>query len=64
MTQFLRSDDATFLAVAWPTFFYWLRAGVALALGAGVVYVAFVVGWILLLSQVPTLGALRLLRLI
>lgn len=47
-----------------PSFFYWVRAGVALTVGAGVAYVAFVILWIVLITQVPALGTLRLLHLI
>jgi hypothetical protein len=47
-----------------PTFFYWLRAGAALALGVACVYVLLTIAWVLLLRAVPGLVLLRLYRLI
>lgn len=47
-----------------PSFLYWLKAGVAFTLGAGGVYVFGVILWLLLLSVAPSLGVLRMFRLL
>ncbi len=47
-----------------PSFFYWMRAGAALMLGAGVVYVGAAIVWVWLMLHVPSLLLLRWFRAI
>lgn len=39
------------VAVSWPDFGYWVKAGIAFSIGAGIVYVVSEVLWLLFLAN-------------
>ncbi len=57
----VRDGDGSFIDFQWPSFWYFVKAGVAFTLGAGVVYVAAAMLWLYLISQVPGFIFLRAL---
>jgi len=59
-----RENYTADVAVSWPAFGYWFKAGIALALGFSVVYVAGMIVWVWLVAHDGELGALRMLRII
>lgn len=44
-----------------PTFWYWMKAGIAFTMGAGVVSILSAVAWLWLISRAPALVALKAL---
>lgn len=44
-----------------PSFWYWMKAGIAFTLGAGAVWLTSVMAWIWLISQAPGLVMLKTL---
>lgn len=44
-----------------PTFWYWMKAGIAFTLGAGLVSIVGSLAWLWLISRAPALVALKAL---
>lgn len=61
MQRFTTDKNIDVYTVNPPSCWYWLKAGAAFTLGAGIVTFASAVAWLWLLSRAPELVALRAL---